>query len=149
MRIPRPKQPKTALPPGLRKSMGLRPRREEDTAASDAIYKPGAGVLRAAGSAPDGTFLKRNSGIPASQRASALAQKSGYAANARAVIAKPQLADGGSVSNNYGSTNRSRKSGGGLESWMPAKPNVKRVPIRGAPRKQKRNGAPNPYDEVL
>ena len=52
-RIPRPKQPKTALPPGLRKKMGLAPRREEDSSASDAIYKAGAGVLKPVGSAPD------------------------------------------------------------------------------------------------
>ena len=132
--------------------MGLKPRRQEDSEASDALYKPGAGVLKAAGSAPDGNFLKRNSGVPASQRASALAQKSGYATNARAVVVKASLADGAAVSSNYGATSRARKSGGGggLESWLPAKQNMKRVPVRGAPRKPKRNGgAPSPYDEVL
>ena len=64
---------KTALPPSLRRKMGLAPRKEEDEAASEAIYKAGAGVLKPTGSAPDGTYLKRNSGVPASQRASALA----------------------------------------------------------------------------
>jgi hypothetical protein len=152
----RPKQPKTALPPGLRKKMGLEPRREEDASASDAIYRPGAGVLAAAGSAPDGKFLKRNSGVPASQRASALAQRSGYAANARAVVARPSLADGGAVSAQYGATNRARKPkpGGGLESWLPAKPTLRGNVARGGAgavvtRKPKRTAAPSPYDEVL
>ena len=85
-RIARPKQPKTALPPSLRRKMGLAPRKEEDEAASEALYKAGAGVLKPTGSAPDGTYLKRNSGVPASQRASALAQKSGYASTARATV---------------------------------------------------------------
>ena len=97
-RIARPKQPKTALPPSLRRKMGLAPRKEEDEAASEAIYKAGAGVLKPTGSAPDGTYLKRNSGVPARVRAgSALAQRSGYASNARATVRRPALADGKNI----------------------------------------------------
>ena len=105
-RIARPKQPKTALPPSLRRKMGLAPRKEEDEAASEAIYKAGAGVLKPTGSAPDGTYLKRNSGVPASQRASALAQRSGYASNARATVRRPALADGKNIGEDYGASSR-------------------------------------------
>lgn len=105
-RIARPKQPKTALPPSLRRKMGLAPRKEEDAAASEALYKAGAGVLEKRGSAPDGTFLKRNSGIPASQRASGAAQQSGYASNARATVRRPALADGKNVGEEYGASSR-------------------------------------------
>ena len=63
-RIPRPKQPKTALPPSLRKSLGFQPRREEDAATSSTLYKAGAGVLKSVGSAPDGSYLRGGSGVP-------------------------------------------------------------------------------------
>jgi hypothetical protein len=86
-RIPRPKLPKTALPSVLRKKLGLKPRGEgkgEVEDEDDVIWKPGSGVLAAAGSAPDGKFLKRRSGMP---RASAGAAS----VNHRAVISKPRL----------------------------------------------------------
>ena len=64
--------------------MGLSPRRESDAGLSEALYRPGAGVLAPAGSARDGSFLKMKSGVPQSQRASALAQMRGDAKGARA-----------------------------------------------------------------
>lgn len=82
-RIPRPKLPKTALPSVLRKKLGLKPRKEEEE-EDDVIWKPGSGVLAAAGSAPDGKFLKRRSGMPKASGAAS--------ANHRAVISKPRLA---------------------------------------------------------
>ncbi|KAJ1461822.1 hypothetical protein M885DRAFT_611431 [Pelagophyceae sp. CCMP2097] len=95
--IPRPKLPKTALPPGVRARMGLAPRREEDFAASEQLYKAGAGVLQPVGSAPDGTFLKRNSGVQASERTSALAQMRGDA-RARAVVNRAAVLRGAGTS---------------------------------------------------
>lgn len=86
--IPRPKMPKTALPQCLRKKMGFEPRNGDDDTD---IYKPGNGVLQAAGSAPDGSFLKRRSGAPMSQRASALAQQTKTNTGARAVITKARV----------------------------------------------------------
>lgn len=85
--------PRTALPPELRKSMGLKPRTENDEndaviwkveshqlwfncTLRHAVLQAGSGVLAPTGSAPDGTFLKRGSGAAMSQRASALAQVS-------------------------------------------------------------------------
>ena len=76
--IPRARLPKTALPPELRARMGLTPRREEDASKSQ-FYTPGNGVLQAAGSAPDGGFLKGGSGVPASVRLSGLARDDGGA----------------------------------------------------------------------
>ena len=87
--IPRPKMPKTALPAGLRKKMGLQPRNDNEDNTD--LYKPGNGVLQAAGSAPDGTFLKRRSGAPMSERASALAQQNKTTTGARAVITKARV----------------------------------------------------------
>jgi hypothetical protein len=64
-KIPRPVMPKTALPPELRKKMGLKPRKEEEESSYD-IYKPGSGVLAPVGSGKDGTFLKMKSSVPKS-----------------------------------------------------------------------------------
>ena len=115
--------------------MGLAPRREEDAAASAAIYKAGAGVLKPVGSSADGTYLKGGSGVPASQRASALAQRTGYATNARAVVQRPALADGKLANATaYGASDRSRKG----TTRRPAQ-----KPRRAA------SNAPGPYDEVL
>ena len=84
----------------------FQPRREEDAAASATLYRAGAGVLRPTGSSPDGTFLKKGTGEPASARCSALAQRSAAASSSRAVVARPALADGSSVSANYGAMSR-------------------------------------------
>lgn len=106
-RIPRPKQPKTALPPSLRKSLGFQPRREEDAATSSTLYKAGAGVLKSVGSAPDGSYLRGGSGVPASVRCSAMArQRQGQT---RAVVFRPTLEDGGTVSANYGASRTSTR----------------------------------------
>lgn len=89
-KIPRPKMPKTALPPELRKKMGLKPRKaDEDN--NDTIWRAGSGVLAKTGSGRDGTFLKRRSGAPMSQRASALAQKQFQSGSVRANISRARL----------------------------------------------------------
>ena len=109
--------PKTALPPELRRSMGLKPRSENDE--NDAvIWRAGAGVLAPTGSAPDGKFLKRGSGAAMSQRASALAQREMVARN-RATVLKARLVDNNGnmiVANRSDDpTNRKRKSSKGAE----------------------------------
>jgi hypothetical protein len=93
-KIPRAKLPKRALPDCLRKK--LKGVKVEDCPNNDDVdvYKAGSGVLAPVGSAPDGTFLKRGSGVPMSLRASALAQRRGDAANARATIHRATLVDG-------------------------------------------------------
>lgn len=94
-RIPRPAMPKTALPPELRKKMGLAPRKEE-TAGSYEIYQPGSGVLKAVGSGKDGSYLKMKSSIPMSHRTSGLARMQGLRGQ-RALIPRAQLLDAGLV----------------------------------------------------
>lgn len=71
--------------------MGLAPRRDDETDSS--IWTAGAGILAATGSAPDGTFLKRRSGVPMSERASAYAQQNGYVTGSRAHISRARLAN--------------------------------------------------------
>ena len=110
-KIPRPKMPKTALPPELRKKMGFAKRANEEDST---IWKPGSGVLAPTGSAPDGTFLKRRSGAPMSQRASALAQQQGVGIGARARITRARIvdSDSGSVkiaNENAGNVRRSNR----------------------------------------
>ena len=83
-RIPRPKLPKTALPSVLRKKLGLKPRGKGKEEEDEDIWKPGSGVLAAAGSAPDGKFLKRRSGMQKALGAASV--------NHRAVVSKPRLA---------------------------------------------------------
>lgn len=71
--------------------MGLKPRAENEE--EDAvIWKAGAGVLAPTGSAPDGTFLRKGSGVSMSQRASALAQKEMVVRN-RANIVRARIVD--------------------------------------------------------
>jgi hypothetical protein len=92
-KIPRAKLPKRALPDCLRKKLkGVKI--EENNNDDVDVYKAGSGVLAPVGSAPDGTFLKRGSGVPMSIRASALAQQRGDAANARATIYRAARVDG-------------------------------------------------------
>lgn len=105
--IPRPKMPKTALPPELRRKLKLAPRedsrREESygvgideqqrRGSSDGtgIYTAGSGVLKAVGSGRDGSFLKRGSGVPMSQRASRMGQYNADQLRQRALVQKPTL----------------------------------------------------------
>mmetsp|Transcript_23406 Transcript_23406/g.30454 ORF Transcript_23406/g.30454 Transcript_23406/m.30454 type:complete len:456 (-) Transcript_23406:726-2093(-) len=93
-KIPRAKLPKRALPDCLRKK--LKGVKVDDTNDDDSnnVYQAGSGVLAPVGSAPDGTFLKRGTGVPMSHRASALAQRRGDAANARATIFRAARVDG-------------------------------------------------------
>ena len=58
--IPRPKMPKSALPPDLRRKLGLPSRDNEED--DSIIYTAGSGVLVPVGSGSDGKFLKRGSG---------------------------------------------------------------------------------------
>lgn len=98
MRIPRAKLPKRALPDSLRRKIkGVSPNDICPAESDDHMYKAGNGVLAAAGSAPDGKFLKRGSGVPMSHRASALAQARGDAAGARATIRRSRLAESSEV----------------------------------------------------
>eukprot|EP00621_Florenciella_sp_RCC1693_P000607 CAMPEP_0182554324 /NCGR_PEP_ID=MMETSP1323-20130603/49930_1 /TAXON_ID=236787 /ORGANISM="Florenciella parvula, Strain RCC1693" /LENGTH=240 /DNA_ID=CAMNT_0024766049 /DNA_START=57 /DNA_END=779 /DNA_ORIENTATION=+ len=100
-KIARPKQPKTALPPELRAKMGLKPRRDGERGRGDGshetMYSAGAGVLKPVGSGADGSFLKRGSGVPMSERTSGLARQRGDAVGARAHIARPELVGGSDV----------------------------------------------------
>ena len=93
-RIPRPKMPKTALPPELRRSMGLKPRRQDEENDKE-IWTPGSGVLKKVGSGRDGSFLKRGSGVPMSQRASKYAQIIGQSESLRqrAFVQRASLAN--------------------------------------------------------
>eukprot|EP00598_Pedospumella_elongata_P009478 CAMPEP_0185015040 /NCGR_PEP_ID=MMETSP1098-20130426/99631_1 /TAXON_ID=89044 /ORGANISM="Spumella elongata, Strain CCAP 955/1" /LENGTH=100 /DNA_ID=CAMNT_0027544153 /DNA_START=39 /DNA_END=338 /DNA_ORIENTATION=- len=75
-KIPRPKMPKTALPPELRRKMGLAPRVEEKAGGYE-IYQAGSGVLKPVGSGSDGSYLKMKSSIPMSHRTSGLARMNG------------------------------------------------------------------------
>ncbi len=86
-KIPRPKMPRTALPPELRRKMGFEQRGEDENDA--VVWKAGAGVLAPTGSAPDGNFLKKGSGVAMSTRASGLAVHN--PASNRAHILRPRL----------------------------------------------------------
>jgi hypothetical protein len=94
MKIPRPKMPKSALPPELRKKMGLHPR--NDDSESNEIYKAGSGVLAPVGSGKDGAYLKMKSSIPMSHRTSGLAKMNGIQGQ-RAVIPRAHVLDGALV----------------------------------------------------
>ena len=96
-KIPRPKMPKTALPPELRRKMGLKPRKT-DQDNDDTIWRAGSGVLAKTGSGRDGTYLKRRSGEPMSQRASALAQRQFQSGSVRANISRARLSMDGTES---------------------------------------------------
>ena len=96
-KIPRPKMPKTALPPELRRKLGLAPRKEEEEGTYD-IYKAGGGVLQAVGSGRDGSYLKMKSSIPMSHRTSGLARMGLQGIQSqRAYIPRAKLVDGGVV----------------------------------------------------
>lgn len=90
-KIPRPKMPKTALPPELRRKLGFQPRKEEEAGSYD-IYKAGSGVLAPVGSGRDGSYLKMKSSIPMSHRTSGLARSLGEAQGVRAVIPRARMA---------------------------------------------------------
>ena len=91
-KIPRPKMPKTALPPELRRKLGLEPRAENDPAAAN-IYSAGSGVLKPVGSGKDGSYLKMKSSIPMSQRTSGLARMQGHSQGQRALIPRARIID--------------------------------------------------------
>lgn len=93
-KIPRPKMPKTALPPELRRKMGLAPRAEE---CETDIYKAGAGVLKPVGSGKDGSYLKMKSSIPMSHRTSGLARMTGAYTGQRALIPRARVIQNGSL----------------------------------------------------
>lgn len=95
-KIPRPKMPKTALPPELRRKLGFQPRKEEEEGTYD-IYKAGAGVLAPTGSGKDGKYLKMKSSMPMSIRASAHARMTGLAQGGRAYIPRAKLLVGQEV----------------------------------------------------
>ena len=82
--------------------MGFKPRSGDD---SSDIYTAGAGVLAPAGSAPDGKFLKRGTGVPASIRASALAQKSMAPGQQRAIVSKARIGEDAVMKTQTGNTN--------------------------------------------
>lgn len=84
-KIPRPKMPKTALPPELRRKLGFQPRAANEEEGSE-IYKAGSGVLKPVGSGKDGSYLKMKSSIPMSLRTSGLARMQGTFQGQRAVI---------------------------------------------------------------
>jgi len=94
-KIARPKMPKSALPPELRRKMGLAPRENEDK--ENEIYKAGSGVLAMVGSGKDGTFLKRGSSIPMSHRTSGAARMRGEFQGQKAYIPRAKAADGSIV----------------------------------------------------
>ncbi len=89
-KIPRPKMPKTALPPELRRKLGFQPRKEENDSSYD-IYKAGSGVLAPVGSGKDGSYLKMKSSIPMSYRASAHAKMIGATQGGRALIPRARI----------------------------------------------------------
>lgn len=90
-KIPRPKMPKTALPPELRRKLGFQPRQEE-AAGGYEIYEAGSGVLKPVGSGKDGSYLKMKSSIPMSHRTSKLAQMNGSYQGQRAIIPRARIA---------------------------------------------------------
>ena len=96
--IPRPKVPKSALPPDLRRKMGFGPREGE---LENDIYKPGSGVLQPVGSGVDGTFLKKKSSVPMSQRTSGFARLQGRYRGQRAVIPRAKTLENTLVGQHY------------------------------------------------
>lgn len=97
-KIPRPKMPKTALPPELRRKLGLAPRAEENH--ENTIYQAGAGVLAPVGSGKDGSYLKMKSGIPMSHRTSGKARMSGEFKGQRALIPRARVINNNAVVGN-------------------------------------------------
>jgi hypothetical protein len=91
-KIPRPKMPKTALPPELRRKMGLAPRAEE-AAGGYEIYQAGSGVLKPVGSGKDGSYLKMKSSMPMSHRTSGYARMNGVVQGQRALIPRARTID--------------------------------------------------------
>lgn len=91
-KIPRPKMPKTALPPELRRKLGLQPRAQEEAGGYE-IYKAGSGVLKPVGSGKDGSYLKMKSSIPMSHRTSGLARMQGTYQGQRALIPRARTID--------------------------------------------------------
>mgnify|MGYP005991780421 CR=1 FL=1 len=91
-KIPRPKMPKTALPPELRRKLGFQPRTEEKAGGYE-IYQPGSGILKAVGSGKDGSYLKMKSSVPMSQRTSGLARMQGSYQGQRALIPRARTID--------------------------------------------------------
>lgn len=147
--IPRPKLPKTALPPELRKKMGLKPRTEDD---SSDIYKAGSGVLNAAGSARDGKYLKKGSGVPASVRTSGLSQN--RSPGAKAVVSKARIGDEYVLGRSSGNTQSSSRSRGKATRAQPAQSKATKASSASNQRTGKPLRAAKPvhdsrYDEVL
>ncbi len=99
MKIPRPAMPKTALPPELRRKMGLVPRKEEAEGSYE-IYQAGSGVLKPVGSGKDGSYLKMKSSIPMSHRTSGLAKMQGIHGQ-RALIPRARVIDSEALVGNY------------------------------------------------
>ncbi len=95
-KIPRPKMPKTALPPELRRKMGLAPRVEEKAGGNE-IYQAGSGVLKPVGSGSDGSYLKMKSSIPMSHRTSGLARMNGSYQGQRALIPRARVINSGAI----------------------------------------------------
>ena len=95
-KIPRPKMPKTALPPELRRKLGLQPRNDENAGGNE-IYQAGSGVLKPVGSGKDGSYLKMKSSIPMSHRTSKLAQMNGSYQGQRALIPRARIANSNAV----------------------------------------------------
>lgn len=95
-KIPRPKMPKTALPPELRRKMGLAPRAEEKAGGYE-IYQAGSGVLKPVGSGSDGSYLKMKSSIPMSYRTSGLARMNGSFQGQRALIPRARVINSGAI----------------------------------------------------
>ena len=116
-KIPRPKMPKSALPPDVRMKMGLKPRNHANDENNANIWKPGAGVLAPTGSAPDGTYLRRGSGVAMSQRTSAKAQREHAERRNRANVLRARLLDGNGEAvvamRSDDPSNRRRRSVGG------------------------------------
>ena len=98
-KIPRPKMPKTALPPELRRKMGLQPRAEEKAGGYE-IYQAGSGVLKPVGSGKDGSYLKMKSSVPMSHRTSGLARMNGTYQGQRALIPRARVIESGAVVGN-------------------------------------------------
>lgn len=98
-KIPRPKMPKSALPPELRRKLGFAPRLENEEAKNE-IYKAGSGVLKPVGSGKDGSYLKMKSSVPMSHRTSGLARMNGTYQGQRALIPRARVIDNGAIVGN-------------------------------------------------
>lgn len=86
--IPRAKVPATALPPEIRRKMGLQPRNNDE---NNNIYQAGSGVLARVGSGNDGSYLKMKSGIAMSHRTSAKSRADGLFIGKKAYIPKAKI----------------------------------------------------------